>query len=189
MWLTDEERLQLLHLARQSIESALRGREYSAAGHVGGALDEPHGVFVTLRIRGELRGCVGYIEPKLRLADAVVEVARKAALEDPRFPPVNMTEWGDILVEVSVLSSLEQMTNPEEIEVGKHGLVIDAGFARGLLLPQVASEQHWSREEFLRRTALKAGLPPDAWRKSGIRLYRFTTETISETSTHTTVVP
>jgi AmmeMemoRadiSam system protein A len=182
MALTDEERKALLQIARQSIESVLLHRPTKDLSGLQGELRELRGVFVTLKRHGELRGCIGYVEPRLPLAEAVQEVAQKAAFEDPRFLPLTMEEWPDVDIEISILSPLERVTDVQEIEVGKHGLVIDAGFTRGLLLPQVATEYHWDREQFLRHTAIKAGLPPDAWQKSGVRLYTFTTETFGETS-------
>jgi AmmeMemoRadiSam system protein A len=182
MALTDEERKALLQIARKSIESVLLHRPTEDLSGLQGELRELRGVFVTLKRHGELRGCIGYVEPRLPLAEAVQEVAQKAAFEDPRFLPLTMEEWPDVDIEISILSPLERVTDVQEIEVGKHGLVIDAGFTRGLLLPQVATEYHWDREQFLRHTAIKAGLPPDAWQKSGVRLYKFTTETFGETS-------
>jgi AmmeMemoRadiSam system protein A len=182
MALTDEERKALLQIARKSIESVLLHRPTKDLSGLQGELRELRGVFVTLKRHGELRGCIGYVEPRLPLAEAVQEVAQKAAFEDPRFLPLTMEEWPDVDIEISILSPLERVTDVQEIEVGKHGLVIDAGFTRGLLLPQVATEYHWDREQFLRHTAIKAGLPPDAWQKSGVRLYTFTTETFGETS-------
>lgn len=182
MPLTDEERSELLQIARRSIESVLLNRPIQDLSGFQGELKEPRGVFVTLKMKGELRGCIGYVEPRLPLVDAVQEVAQKAAFEDPRFMPLTIEELPDVDIEISILSPLERVTDIHEIEVGKHGLVIDAGFTRGLLLPQVATEYQWNREQFLRHTAIKAGLPPDAWQKSGIRLYKFTTETFGETS-------
>ncbi len=182
MALTDEERKELLQIARKSIESVLLHRPTTDLSSLQGELRELRGVFVTLKRHGELRGCIGYVEPRLPLAEAVQEVAQKAAFEDPRFLPLTMEEWPDVDIEISILSPLERVTDVQEIEVGKHGLVIDAGFTRGLLLPQVATEYRWDREQFLRHTAMKAGLPPDAWQKSGVRLYKFTTETFGETS-------
>ena len=138
-------------------------------------------MFVTLRQGKELRGCIGYVEPRLPLANAVAEVAQKAAFEDPRFAPLDSDELTTIDIEISVLSPLEKVENVEEIEVGKHGLVIEAGMLKGLLLPHVAVEYGWSREQFLNHAALKAGLPAEAWHNRRTRLFAFTTETFSET--------
>jgi AmmeMemoRadiSam system protein A len=180
MQLTEEEKQILLQRARLSIESALARKPLKKAERLSEVLEKPAGAFVTLRLRGELRGCIGYIEPRLPLIQTVEEVATKAALEDPRFLPLSTDELRDTDIEVSVLSPLQKVESVDEIEVGKHGLVIDAGFTRGLLLPQVAEEYHWSRDEFLRHTAIKAGLPPDAWNHPAVELYCFTVEKFSE---------
>ena len=176
---SEDERNDLLQIARKSIESALKGQSLRDPVPHSQALHDPRGVFVTLRIEGELRGCIGYVEPQLPLAAAVLEVARKAAFEDPRFSHLTEPEFSQVEIEISVLSPLERVSDIEDIQVGKHGLVIDAGFARGLLLPQVPTAHEWDREQFLRHTAIKAGLPPEAWQKSGVRLFTFTTETFS----------
>ncbi|HEY4612614.1 MAG TPA: AmmeMemoRadiSam system protein A, partial [Bacteroidota bacterium] len=162
MALTDDERTKLLQLARNSIGSVLQHSSLPAPEFKDRYLQEPRGVFVTLRMGGELRGCIGYVEPRLPLGNAVQEVSQKAAFEDPRFAPITLEELSVVEVEISVLSPIERVTDINEIEVNKHGLVIDAGFTRGLLLPQVATEYHWDREQFLRHTAIKAGLPPEA---------------------------
>jgi AmmeMemoRadiSam system protein A len=177
MSLSEDERSELLMIARKGIEAAMDGRSVPEPVVHSEMLQQPHGVFVTLRIDGELRGCIGYVEPQLPLASAVQEVAQKAAFEDPRFSRLSETEFAQVEIEISVLSPLVRVSEIQEIEVGKHGLVIDAGFTRGLLLPQVPTAYHWDREQFLRHTAIKAGLPPEAWQKSGVRLFTFTTET------------
>jgi AmmeMemoRadiSam system protein A len=138
------------------------------------------GAFVTLRINGTLRGCIGYPEPHLSLADAVERCAVLAAISDPRFPPVTTAEWNMIDLEISVLGPLEAVGNISEIEVGRHGLVVESGLRRGLLLPQVATEWQWDAREFASQTCVKAGLPRDAWQK-GARLYRFEAEVFGET--------
>ncbi len=143
-------------------------------------LREPAGVFVTLELHRELRGCIGYVEPVLPLAEATREVAAKAALEDPRFDPVTSGELSEIEIEISVLSPLHEIHSPDEVTVGVHGLVLESGFRRGLLLPQVATDYGWDRFEFLSHTARKAGLPPDAWKRPGARLSTFTVERFSE---------
>jgi len=104
----------------------------------------------------------------------------KAAFEDPRFPTLSAREFEEVEIEISVLSPLRKITDVGEIEVGKHGLVLEAGFARGLLLPQVATEYGWDREQFLNHTARKAGLYPDAWRQKGTSIFIFTSDVFSE---------
>lgn len=180
MHLGDDEKRELLRVAREQIESAFHKPPSQPPPRSSETLQRPSGVFVTIRNRGELRGCIGYVEARLPLVEAVAEVARKTAFEDPRFPPVTADEAGDLKIEISVLSPPEVVKDLSMIEIGRHGLIVEAGFARGLLLPQVATEHHWDREEFLNHTALKAGLPPDAWRMAGSRVFAFTTETFSE---------
>ena len=180
MNLTNEEKHALLKIARSAIASALERKTLPSIKFQSEALDRPSGVFVTLRIDEDLRGCIGYIEPLFPLACATQEVAVKAAMEDPRFMPITLPELGKITIEISVLSSLSDVKDIEEIEIGKHGLLIDAGYRRGLLLPQVATEYNWDRKQFLKQVALKAGLPPDAWKRSEIKLFTFTVEKFDE---------
>jgi AmmeMemoRadiSam system protein A len=180
MQLTESDKKELLRIARASIEQAMKGVLISSREKATGPLGELRGVFVTLRVTGDLRGCIGYVEPRLPLREAVCEVAQKAAFEDPRFPPLSEDELSRVEIEISVLSPLKKITSVEEIEVGTHGLVVDAGFTRGLLLPQVATEYGWGREEFLSHTARKAGLPADAWKRQGIELFSFTSDVFSE---------
>jgi len=180
MPLTDQDKLQLLGIARASVESAVRG-ELPPKVHVDSEeLLKPRGAFVTLTAHGDLRGCIGYIEPLKPLAVTVNEVAAKAALEDPRFPPVTENELPEIEVEISALTPLKLMESPDEIEIGKHGLVVELGYFRGLLLPQVATEYGWDREMFLAQTCRKAGLPADAWKDPQARVYLFSAEVFSE---------
>jgi AmmeMemoRadiSam system protein A len=176
--LSENDQRSLLRLARQSLEEAVRyGRrpEFDVAD---GPLTEPAGAFVTLRKAGALRGCIGHIEARLPLYQTVCECAVAAGLHDPRFSPVIPEELPDLLVEVSVLSPLFDIA-PEQIQVGRHGLLISQGAERGLLLPQVAVEWNWNREQFLEATCQKARLPRDAWRR-GARLQAFTTQVFDE---------
>ncbi len=176
----------LLRLARESIAAAVSRTKLPKAQTDEEELKCPSGVFVTLHDGTDLRGCIGYVEPVMPLIRATQEVAVKAALEDPRFDPVTSEELPRLSIEISVLSPLEPCTDVRAIEIGKHGLVIEAGFRRGLLLPQVATEYGWDREQFLSHTAQKAGLGPDAWKKSESRLFVFSVEKFSESdlSTH-----
>jgi AmmeMemoRadiSam system protein A len=137
------------------------------------------GAFVTLRMNGVLRGCIGYPEPELPLIDVVERCAVSAALSDPRFPPVTVSEWKAIDLEISVLGPIEVVGHISEIEVGRHGLVVESGRRCGLLLPQVAIEWQWDAREFASQTCAKAGLPRDAWQK-GATLYRFEAEVFGE---------
>jgi len=180
MLLEDDEKRELLKRARAAIESELSGAPMAQIPNPSPHLLEPSGLFVTLRHNGELCGCIGYVEPRLPLCRAAEEIAKKAAFEDPRFPPLTIDEAGDVEIEISVLSPLEEVRDIGAIELGKHGLVIEAGIRRGLLLPHVAVEYNWSREEFLGHVAQKAGLPPESWRQRDNRMYMFTTNTFSE---------
>lgn len=165
----------LLTLARQAIETYLHdGKRIHYPDEPW--LKEKKGVFVTLRKHGMLRGCIGYPEAILPLGEALIRAAISAATQDPRFPPVSIDELPHIKLEVSVLSPLEPVSSIDEVEVGRHGLVVIRGDHRGLLLPDVAVEYGWDRETFLAHTCMKADLEPDAWRLSGTTVLRFTVE-------------
>jgi len=173
--LTDEERRELLSLARRSVETAVRQHklyEYKVAGS--DALVQERGAFVTLKIKGALRGCIGYIAPTKPLPLTVRDVAAYAAVEDRRFPPVTVEELPKLEYEISVLSPLRRVMNVKEIEPGRDGLVIRKNGQEGLLLPQVATEQKWDRMEFVRQTCVKAGLPPAAWKDPDADIFAFT---------------
>ena len=180
MDLSNDEKCALLKIARTAIESSLKGKSLPELEYDSDAMKRRSGVFVTLRIGEDLRGCIGYIEPLFPLAEATQEVAVKAAKEDPRFMPLTQSEYENIKVEISVLSPVEELKNIDSIEIGKHGLIIDAGYRRGLLLPQVATEYGWNRIQFLEHTAIKAGLPPDAWKRKDAKLFSFSVEKIEE---------
>ena len=137
------------------------------------------GAFVTLHVRGKLRGCVGQVETNKSLAETVARCAISAAREDDRFNPVQPGEVAQLEIEISVLSPPKQIT-PSEIVIGKHGLIIECGPFRGLLLPQVAAERHWTAEKFLSETCLKAGLPSEAWKSAETQIFGFTAEVFSE---------
>ena len=180
MGLTNEEKRTLLKIARSAIACALESKTLPTLNSQSKAINRRSGVFVTLRIGEDLRGCIGYIEPLFPLALATQEVAVKAAMEDTRFMPLTQPELDKITIEISVLSPLEELIDTETIEIGKHGLVIDAGYRRGLLLPQVATEYDWDRRQFLKQISLKAGLPPDAWKRKEVKLFTFTVEKFDE---------
>ena len=172
-----EERQILLRLAHRSIEAALRECELALTAPTP-HLAESRGAFTTLHLHGALRGCIGYILPNQSLYRTVAETATAAAFEDPRFEPITLEQVGELKVEISVLSPLRPI-RPEEIVVGKHGLVVLQGTRRGLLLPQVPIEWGWNRETFLAQTCMKAGLAPDAWLR-GAELQAFTAEVFGE---------
>lgn len=181
MWpLGEEDQRKLLRLAREALEEAVRQGALSEIQPPGGRLEDPCGAFVTLKKRGRLRGCIGYVEPCKPLFQTVRECAVSAALHDPRFDPVSPEELSQLGIEISVLSPLVD-TPPEQVEIGRHGLLISLGPLRGLLLPQVAVEWKWDRERFLEETCLKAGLDPDAWQQ-GARVQTFVAQIFGENS-------
>ena len=175
-FLPSERRL-LLRLAHQSIQAALNGDQPDTtppSDH----LAEQRGAFTTLHLHGKLRGCIGYVFPTQPLYATVAETARAAAFDDPRFEPVTQDQAPELRIEISVLSTLKPI-GPEEVVVGKHGLVVMQGSRRGLLLPQVPAEWGWDRVTFLSQTCMKAGLAPDAWLR-GAELQAFTAEVFGE---------
>jgi uncharacterized protein len=172
-----EERRILLRLAHDSILSCL-GLQFAAEADQPAHLCENRGVFTTLYVRGKLRGCVGYAMPIAPLFRAVAETARSAAFEDSRFPAITADEVSELNVSLSVLSPLFDVC-PEQVEVGRHGLIVSQGYRRGLLLPQVPLEWNWDRETFLAQTCKKAGLHSDAWR-FGVQLQAFTAEVFGD---------
>jgi uncharacterized protein (TIGR00296 family) len=179
----DEGRIATL-LARGSLVHAVAGRK-AADAELTPVFYEKRGVFVTLTKDGDLRGCIGFPYPYLPLADAIRQAAVAAALEDPRFPQVQAQELPEIGLEVTVLTVPQALTcapaeRPSAVEVGKHGLIVKGMGTSGLLLPQVATEFGWGREEFLAHTARKAGLPAGAWRDPDAKLYLFRAEVCHE---------
>ncbi len=169
--LNKEDRKTLLEIARRSIESAAKREGLPEVTTQSQDLQEKKGAFVTIEKKGHLRGCIGYIHPVKPLCQTVNEMARQAAIGDPRFPPLGANELSQITIEISVLSPLEKIQDVEEIEVGKHGLYILKGSFSGLLLPQVATEYGWNRETFLQQVSRKAGLPKDAWKEADLYIF------------------
>jgi AmmeMemoRadiSam system protein A len=176
---SSEERAQLLRLAHDSISSWLQHSELSLDSPTA-HFAEPRGVFTSLYLGEALRGCVGYVLPTCPVYRAVAETARAAAFDDNRFPPVTIDEVPHLEIELSILSPAQPI-QPEEIEVGRHGLLISWYGRRGLLLPQVPVEHDWDRTTFLEQTCRKAGLPPDAWQK-GATVEAFTAEVFGDKS-------
>jgi AmmeMemoRadiSam system protein A len=177
------QRKTLLNRARAAIAAAIGA---PPDRDVADPIPDPHslipiraGAFVTLRLDGKLRGCIGYPEPQSPLVDVVERCAVSAALSDPRFPTLRASEWPAVEVEISVLGPIEPVGEISDIEVGRHGLIVEMGPRRGLLLPQVAVEWQWRGEEFVSQTCAKAGLPRDAW-SHGAKLFRFEAEIFGE---------
>ena len=175
-----QEKKRLLEVARQTIEERVRGQEPrpQAADLEGLALER--GAFVTIHRRGQLRGCIGNFVSQGPLVRTVQEMAVAAAVHDPRFPPVGPGELTDIDLEISVLSPLREIKDVAEIEVGRHGIYIISPRGRGVLLPQVATEQDWDRDTFLDHTCLKAGLRPGCWRDPSTRILIFSAQVFGE---------
>ena len=171
---TDEQKRALVEIARAAVTDVATGSSGRAAAPQAGDFPDASGAFVTLKRNGRLRGCIGTLECRRSLADEIARVATSAAREDPRFEPLRASELQGLDVEVSVLGPLEAIDpfDPRAFEIGRHGLVVEQGPRRGLLLPQVATEWGWDRDEFLTNTCVKAGLPPDAWRH-GATVFRF----------------
>jgi uncharacterized protein len=178
-YLSEVDGRELLVLARKAIvEAVTRGELPKTIPHEG-VFGERRGVFVTLHARGELRGCIGTTENDEPLGEATIRCAASAALHDPRFPPMRSEELGELSIEISVLSQLAPI-RPEEIEIGRHGLVVSDENHRGLLLPQVAPEHGLNRDQFLAETCRKARLPQEAWRWPSTRIQGFTCEVFSD---------
>jgi AmmeMemoRadiSam system protein A len=172
-----EERLLLLRVAHDAIFSQLEQREISL-DPPNAHLAQPRGAFTSIYLRGDLRGCVGYVHAVDSVYRAVAETARAAAFEDARFPPVTREEGSDLKVQLSILSP-PQPISAEAVEVGRHGLLVTMDGRRALLLPQVAVERGWDRTTFLEQTCRKAGLPLDSWRK-GATIEAFTAEVFGD---------
>jgi len=180
MSLSTDEKKYLLELSRNVIDLKTKGKDLKREDYFSSTLKEQRGVFVTLNKSHQLRGCIGYVEGIKPLQIAVEEMSLSAAFDDPRFPPVEKEEVKEIEIEVSVLSPLETITDPNQIEIGKHGIIIEQGLMRGLLLPQVATEYEWDVDTFLEQTCQKAGLPKDAWQDKSTIIQIFSAEIFSE---------
>jgi len=179
--LSSETRRELLLLARRTLLAHFRGEPPPRlASDRAEAFGQPRALFVTLRKRGQLRGCIGTLTPEGDLSRTVPRFAVRAALEDPRFAPVEESELSDCRIEISVLTPPRLLQNPLEIEIGRDGLIIEARGRSGLLLPQVATEWGFDRETFLGEVSKKAGLPNDAWRQRDARLWCFQAEVFGE---------
>jgi len=178
MMLNDKERKELLRIAREAIETYLEEKR-KLSPELTGPFAEFKGVFVTLKKGKELRGCIGIVEPIYPLGSAVVKAAISSAFEDPRFYPLRKDEFEGLEIEISILTKPVEIDDPLKIDVGKHGIIIERGWNKGLLLPQVPLEYGWGLEEYLRNGCAKAGLEPECWRK-GAKIYTFKAEVFSE---------
>jgi AmmeMemoRadiSam system protein A len=171
--LTSAEQGYLLATARRAIYEPL-GLDFEAPPELATeTLATPCGAFVTLHLLGRLRGCIGHITAAAPLVETVAQVAASSAFEDPRFPPVTAGEAPRLSIEISALSPFRVVLDATEVTVGEHGVLLRRGHRSGLLLPQVATEQGWDREQFLDHTCIKAGLPVGAWREPGTTIEVF----------------
>ena len=173
------ERQLLLQLARDTIIAVVTNGNRAPFHSDHPLLNQSRGCFVTIKQRGSLRGCIGNFSSDKPLCHLVQDMATAAATGDPRFYPMKAADLQDFTVEISVLSPLKKIESIEEIEVGTHGIYLEKNYARGVLLPQVATEYGWDRETFLRQTCAKAGLKPDEWHE-GTDIYIFAADVFGE---------
>ena len=174
--LNEEEKEDLHQIAKTVIENKARGKTVPDFKVESPVLKENRGAFVTIHKRGQLRGCIGYIEGRGPLHKTIEEMAEAAAFRDPRFTPVKEKELPELELEISVLTPLKKIKDVDEVQVGKHGIYIKKGWYSGLLLPQVATEYGWDRQAFLEHTCQKAGLPSNAWKEKDTEIYIFSAD-------------
>jgi AmmeMemoRadiSam system protein A len=177
--LTKEQQNSLLTLARKSIEHYLKAGKTLKEKTEDAILKGKRGAFVTLKVNNELRGCIGYPLPVQPLHETIIDAAVSAASKDYRFQSISLKDLSEMKIEISVLSLPREVKDVKDIEVGKHGIIITKGAAKGLLLPQVAVEWNWDRVTFLRHSCMKAGLEEDAWEK-GAKIEIFSAQVFSE---------
>ena len=179
-YLDDNQKKILLELAKETLLSVVTTGKIPSVEITDSFLKEKGAAFVTLNKNGDLRGCIGYTAAIMPLVDCIQTVTESAAMADPRFPRVSQGELDDINIEISVLTPLKKVKNTANIIVGKHGLMIRKGVYSGLLLPQVATEYGWSRDDFLQHTCQKAGLGSDCWKDERATIYSFEAIVFSE---------
>ncbi len=177
--LTKEEQKELLQIARETIVDYVANRTVPAIATSSPGLSLHSGCFVTIKKQGELRGCIGNFISEQPLYLLVQEMAVSAATRDPRFYPMKKDDLADFTIDISVLSPLTRADSVEEIQVGVHGIYIVKGSYCGVLLPQVATEYGWDRDQFLQHTCVKAGLPQDAW-QGECDIYIFSAQVFGE---------
>ena len=180
--ISSDTEARLIELARRALEAAVEGRPEPPVdeSELSCELRAPGAAFVTLTKGGELRGCIGWLDPERELWRNVLAAAAGAAVADPRFRPVGTSELDDVRLEVSVLGPAVETRDPELLQPGRHGIIVERAVARGLLLPRVAELYGWGRSEMLEAACWKAGLQPGAWREPGTRLSVFTADVVDE---------
>jgi AmmeMemoRadiSam system protein A len=174
--LTGKEKKILINIAKESIKAKLENMDLPDFYYGQEALNRKVGAFVTLKNNNQLRGCIGMLTANEALYKTISKMAIQAAFGDPRFPSLRPEEYSSLEYEISVLSPFIKIKSIDEIELGKHGLMINKDFYSGLLLPQVAAEYNWDRNEFLQHTCIKAGLNKDAWREEDVDIFIFSAE-------------
>lgn len=184
--LTQDEGKLLINIARENILTYLKGGEYVLKQELPEVFHEKLGVFVTLSINSNLRGCIGYPEPYMELIEGLLDVSIAAAFDDPRFNPLSLEEFEKTEIEVSVLTKpkLVEVDSYNEylevLKVGRDGLIIENIYHRGLLLPQVPIEQNWDIKTYLENLCYKAGLNKDAWKDENTKIYNFQAQIFEE---------
>ena len=178
--LNEKQKRELLRFARASVDSIVLSKKNYEPVVTDRSLYRSQGVFVTLTKKGELRGCIGYIQPYFQLAQTVSEMARNAAISDHRFAPVTPDELKDIEIEVSALGTLHRLRHVDQCELGVTGLYLEEGGKTGILLPQVPGQFGWDKVQFFNQLARKAGLPGDAWKYPDAKIYTFTAQVFHE---------
>ncbi len=178
--LTEADATNLLEIAREAITHQINGINYSPIPREEKALNERSGCFVTIKQNSNLRGCIGNFQSQQPLFREVANMAIAAASQDPRFQPMGSDELDNFDLEITILSPLEKIDNTDEIEVGVHGIYIEKGNNRGVLLPQVATDYNWDRETFLQQTCIKAGLSESSWQSADADIYIFSGQIITE---------
>ncbi len=178
--ITNKAAQTLLTIARDAIHNKLENQPFTPSPREEQRLNERAGCFVTLKLNDQLRGCIGNFQSRRPLFQEVALMAVAAATEDPRFAPLTLVELDQVNIEITILSPLEKINGPDDIIVGQHGIYLEHGYNRGVLLPQVASEHHWDALTFLRQTCNKAGLSADMWQSEDTELYRFSGQIIAE---------
>ena len=177
--LTKKEQKELLKIARKTVVEYVTTQKVPVVVTASPGLNLHSGCFVTVKQKGELRGCIGNFVSDQQLYLLVQEMTVSAATRDPRFYPMKVQDLDDFTLDISVLSPLEKIASVEEIRVGIHGIYIVKGSYRGVLLPQVATEYGWSRDQFLKHTCIKAGLPENAW-QGECDIYRFSAQVFGD---------
>lgn len=178
--LSKTDATRLLEIAREAICHRVTGEDYAPVPQEEKALNERAGCFVTIKQNGRLRGCIGNFQSHQPLFHEVAAMAAASATEDPRFQPMQPNDLNNFKLEITILSPLKKIEHTDQIEVGIHGIYIEKGFHRGVLLPQVAVEYGWDRKTFLQQTCLKAGIAADAWQLPETEIYIFNGQIIHE---------